>query len=111
VIAIVVFVSLGALAFYQADTGRAPGLPLKWMGFAAITAVVFGYAIRENPNLWGKSRFWFALSGLFVGHLALGFLVLLNLEDLPLLLLAPLIALESGAVAVCVGLLFPDASD
>ena len=110
-IAIVVFVSLGAFAFYQADTGRTPGLPLKWMGFAAGTAIVFGYAIRYNPKLWARSRFWLVLSALFVAHLALGLVVLLNVEGLPLLFFGPLIALESGAVAVCLGLLFPRASN
>jgi hypothetical protein len=100
-----------AFAFYQADTGRTPGLPLKWMGFAGMTAVVFGYAIRENPKLCGRSRFWLVLSGLFVAHAGLGFVVLLNLEVVPLLLLGPLTGLEFGTVAVCLGLLFPDASN
>lgn len=47
-IAVLIVVSVWMFALHQARTGGSPNLALKWLGFAGMTAIVFGYAIRAS---------------------------------------------------------------
>ena len=75
---------------HQARTGGSPNLPLKWLGFAGMTAVVFGYAIRACGRSWGKKRLWVLLGVFFAVHSGLGVWILASVPKAPLLLFAVL---------------------
>ena len=93
---LIAIVVLGAFAFYgiyQARHGQHSDLPLKWIAFGVLTAIVFGYTIRDNRMSWKQSRFWAGLLSAFVAHLGLGFL-LRYFDAVPLLLLASIAAGE-----------------
>jgi len=107
VIAVVVFGSLATFAVHQARTGGSATLPLKWLGFAGMTAIVFGYAIREHRTLWRSRHFWLVIASLFLAHSIVGIVVLLNIHVVPLLLFGPLTGLEFGAIAASLAFLFP----
>src|SRR5208282_3219340 len=77
-IAVLIVISVWMFAMHQARTGGSPNLPLKWLGFAGMTAIVFGNAIRACRRLWGKQRFWLFLGLFFAVHSGLGVLVLLS---------------------------------
>jgi hypothetical protein len=77
-IAVLIVAAAWMFAMHQARTGGSPNLPLKWLGFAGMTAIVFGNAIRACRRLWGKQRFWLFLGLFFAVHSGLGVLVLLG---------------------------------
>jgi hypothetical protein len=104
-IAAVVVAAAGAFGLHQGRTGGSPVLPLKWMAFAGLTAIVFGYTIRENRRSWRTSRFWFVLVMLFAAHLVLGSLALRQFETVPLLVLAVIAAAEFPALDACLSAL------
>ena len=88
------------LGFYQAKTAQTPGLPLKWLGFAGMTALVFGDAIQSARNRWRSARFWLVLTAFFVVQSCVGIVLLSRMAAVPLIvyvLLTPLnyLALES----------------
>src|SRR5437879_2582877 len=85
-IAVLIVISVWMFAMHQARTGGSPNLPLKWLGFAGMTAIVFGYAIRACRRLWGKRKFWVLLGLFFAVHCGLGVFVLLRVPTVPLLL-------------------------
>ena len=92
-----------AYAVYLFKTGGSPELPLKWMGFAGMTAVVFGYAIKACRRLWGTLKFWALLGLFFAVHSGLGVLVLMNVPTVPLVFYALLTAPEYVVLARCLG--------
>src|SRR6266567_2786211 len=77
-IAVLIVISVWMFAMHQARTGGSPNLPLKWLGFAGMTAIVFGYAIRACRQSWGKQKFWALLGLFFAVHSGLGAFVLLR---------------------------------
>ena len=89
-IGIAIVALLWVFAVHQARTGGSPNLPLKWLGFAGMTGVVFGYAIRACRRSWRKPRFWALLSIFFAVHSGLGVLILMKVQEVPLLLYAVL---------------------
>jgi Na+/melibiose symporter-like transporter len=89
-IAVLIVISIWMFAMHQARTSGSPNLPLKWLGFGGMTAIVFGHAIRACRRLWGKQRFWLFLGLFFAVHSGLGVLVLLRVPVVPLLLYAVL---------------------
>lgn len=93
-IAFLVAISIWAFEMHQARNLRSPDLPLKWLGFAGMTAIVFGYAIRSCRPLWREQRFWTYLSIFFAVHAALGISVLSRVHHAPLGLYAVLTGLE-----------------
>jgi hypothetical protein len=97
-IAIGVFASVFLLAWYQVRTHQPPGLPLKWLGFAGMTAVVFGYAL-QGTRRWHSPRFWTLLAAFFAVHTGLGISVLWHVEQVPLAVYALLTAPEYVALA------------
>jgi hypothetical protein len=90
-------------ALYQARRGGSPNLPLKWLGFAGMTAIVFGYALRACRRQWRKQRFWLFL-GLFFGcHTALGVFVLFRLSTMPLVLYGAFTPIEYAFLTAYLG--------
>ena len=65
-------------AAHQAKTGQAAGLPLNWLGFAAMTALVFGDAIRITRRQWRQRRFWLLLGVAFLVQVSVGAALLWN---------------------------------
>jgi len=102
-IAVLIVVSIWMFAMHQARTGGSPNLPLKWLGFAGMTAIVFGYAIRASRQLWGKQRFWLFLGVFFAVHSGLGVFVLLRVSTVPLVVYAVLTAVEYAVLATYLG--------
>ena len=66
----VIGILVAALAvFYgvhQAKTNQTPGFSVKWLGFAILTAIIFGNAIRYTKPFWGLRRFWGLLAAFAV---------------------------------------------
>lgn len=42
----------------------------RWFGLAGITAIAFGYPLRDFRKYWKRRRFWFAWTALLILHLA-----------------------------------------
>jgi hypothetical protein len=93
-IAIAVVMVVVTFAFHQAKTGGSPDLPLKWMGFAGMTAIVFGYAIRDGRRKWHLPKFWLFLGLFFALHTILGIIVLLSVTKMPLVIFGALTGVE-----------------
>jgi Na+/melibiose symporter-like transporter len=102
-IAVLIVISVWMFAMHQARTGGSPNLPLKWLGFAGMTAIVFGYAIRASPRSWGKQKFWVLLGLFFAVHSGLGVFVLLRVPTAPLVLYAVLTGIEYVFLASYLG--------
>lgn len=84
-IAILVVTLVGVFAIHQAKTGGTPDLPLKWLGFGGMSAIVFGYAIRNNRSSWGQPRFWGLLAIFALFHFAAALAILLRTLVIPML--------------------------
>lgn len=102
-IALLIVVSVWMFAVHQARTGGSPNLPLKWLGFAGMTAIVFGNAIRACRRSWGNQKFWVFLVLFFAVHSVLGVFVLLRVPVVPLLLYAVLTGPEYLLLAAYLG--------
>lgn len=81
-------------ALHQVKIHGSPDLPLKWMGFAGMSAIVFGYAIRTNRASWRKPRFWRLLAAFSLVHFSLGFAVLSRIAAVPLIVYGALTGME-----------------
>src|SRR5437762_1936441 len=92
-IAIVLYASIVVFAFHQAKTDQPPGLPMKWLGFAAMTAFVIGDAIRSSPRWRRRPRFWFLLCVFFVAQCGFGIAVLSAITEFSTMVWAFLIPL------------------
>jgi len=90
VIAIVVLAF--AYAFHLAKTAGSQYSTLKWLGFAGITAIVFGNAIRScrRQRLWRRRKFWVLLGLFFAVHCVLGVVLLMRVATAPWVLYAVL---------------------
>ena len=86
--------ALSTFAVHQARTGGSPNLPLKWLGFAGMTAIVFGNTIRGSRPLWGRQRFWLLVGLFFAMHSGLGMFVLMRVPTVPLVLYGVLPGVE-----------------
>jgi hypothetical protein len=75
-------ISLGIL---QAKAGSSAGLPIKWLGFAIMTALVFGNAIRYSKSRWTRPKFWGLLALFLFLHLAVGLAALWRLTQVGLI--------------------------
>jgi len=101
--AVLIVISVWMFAMHQARTGGSPNLPLKWLGFAGMTAIVFGYAIRACRGSWGNQKFWVLLGLFFAVHSGLGVFVLLRVPTVALVLYAVLTGIEYVVLAACLG--------
>ena len=107
VIGVAIFGGAFWWALHQAKTGGSPNLPMKWIAFAAVTGIAFGYAIMgQRPN-WRKPRLWAALGVLAIVHCALGILVIWRLSAFPVILMGPLAGGEILAIGICLAYLVP----
>lgn len=104
-IAVLIVILVWMFAMHQARTGGSPNLPLKWLGFAGMTAIVFGNAIRScrRQGLWRRRKFWVFLGLFFAVHSGLGVFVLLRVPVVPLLLYAVLTGPEYLLLAAYLG--------
>jgi len=92
------------LGTYRAKTGQAPVGSIKWIGFAIMTAFVFGNAIRYSKHFWGLSRFWRALLLFSILHLILGFLIVSRLTKVGMIHFALATPIEYFALVAYLGL-------
>jgi len=104
--AVVAFAAIYAL--HAARTGGNGELPLKWIGLAGETAVLFGYVGRAMRAYWRHARFWAGFVGFFAAHLVACVILLLNVERFPLFWFVPIAYLEWVALAYLLGLLLGD---
>lgn len=102
-IAVLIVILLWLFAMHQATTGGSPDLPLKWLGFAGMTGIVFGYVIRACRRFWERQKFWLFLALFFAGHSGAGVFVLLRVPVVPLMVYAVLIPIEYLALAAYLG--------
>jgi hypothetical protein len=101
-----VLVAGGAILLgdYRAKTMQSPDGSIKWFGFAIMTALVFGNAIRYSKQFWGSSRFWPALLLFSILHLVLGFLVVSRLTKVGMIQFAVVTPIEYFALVAYLGL-------
>jgi hypothetical protein len=98
-IAAAVFGAIWFYAGYQARNGLAPGLPLNWLGFAGMTLIVFGDAVRSTRRASRTSRFWLLLGAALATQVGVGTLILWNAPRMSTLIWAVLISLDGFALA------------
>lgn len=106
IIAIAVFVAIGALAVHDARLGRTSLLPIKWIAFTCSSAIVFGYTIRDNRRLWRTHKFWITLVLLLAGHAAVGVFGLTKIASVPLIFFVPGIVVEYWTFGMLIDQLF-----
>ena len=99
-IAVVVVASAGLYGVYQAKTGQKAGLPIKWVGFAVLTVIIFGYVLFDNRTFWHRPLFWGIVLVVLVVHLGLG-LLLRQFDTIPLLVLAMAASIELTGLQIC----------
>jgi hypothetical protein len=87
-IALVIVASALLYGAHQGRTGGSSELPLKWLGFAGLTAIVFGYATRTGLETKAGPKFWVLLAAVFVVRTAIWVLVLAQVEEVPLVVYA-----------------------
>jgi hypothetical protein len=97
-------------AFHQAKTGGSPYLPLKWIGFVGMSAIVFGYTIRNNRANWAKSKFWGLLVFFAVLHSILGLVILLQTPVVPMLFYGIATGIEYFVLALYLAYFLPKVS-
>ena len=90
-------------AFHLAKTGGSQYSTLKWLGFAGITAIVFGNAIRSCRRLWRRRKFWVLLGLFFAVHSGLGVILLMRVVTAPWVLYAVLAGPEYVVLARYLG--------
>ena len=86
----------GAILYgvYTAEKGISPKLPIRWVGLFAATLLTFGYPIRWYRKHWRCGQFWAALLGLLTLHLLTYTLVLLRVDEWPLIAFAIITPVE-----------------
>lgn len=102
-IAISIVILAFAYAFHLAKTGGSQYSTLKWLGFAGITAIVFGNAIRSCRRLWARRKFWVLLGLFFAVHSGLGVVLLMRVATAPWVLYAVLAGPEYVVLAMYLG--------
>ncbi len=103
VIAVLILAAAGAFGVYQAMSGGSPDLPLKWLGFVGMTAIVFGYAIHACRRSWRTHKFWLLLTTFFIVYSGLGVFVLTRVTSVPLILYGILTGIEYLLLAAYLG--------
>lgn len=105
VIAVSIVILAFAYAFHLARTGGSQYSTLKWLGFAGITAIVFGNAIRScrQQGLWRRRKFWVLLGLFFAMHSVLGVILLMRVATAPWVLYAVLAGPEYVVLAAYLG--------
>ena len=83
--------------WHQAKAGRSPSLPTNWIGFGAVTAMVFADSLRDR-QLRQRPRFWLAISVVCLAQCLLGALILWRMSNLPTLWWALFLPLDYMAI-------------
>jgi hypothetical protein len=84
---------------YQARNNLEPGLPLNWLGFAAMTLLVFGDAVRRMRRAWRTARLWLLLAAALGIQVGVGTLILWNAPQVSTMVWAALIPFDAFALA------------
>jgi hypothetical protein len=79
---------------HRAKTGQSADGSVKWIGFAIMTALVFGNAVRYSKRFWCLSRFWGALLLFSILHLVLGFIIVSRITKVGLIQFAAATLIE-----------------
>lgn len=87
-IALALIAVIAIVAVHDADAGISRELPLKWLGFAGLTAITFGYGVRDGIRKKAGARFWTVLAAYFVLRAGIWILILTQVEVVPLLVFA-----------------------
>jgi hypothetical protein len=83
-IAVAITASVVIHGFRQSKAGGSADLPMKWIGFAGMTAIVFGYCLKACRAKWRMPRLWLFLILFFAAHSIAGILVLAKTPVMPL---------------------------
>jgi len=75
---------------HAARTGGNGQLPLRWIGFAAQTALTFGYPVVGLRPLWRRRWLWVTTGLLLVLHTLIFVAVLQRVHDWPLIYFVPI---------------------
>jgi hypothetical protein len=108
-IALSLFTALYFYASYQARAGRQPGLPLNWLGFGGMTALVYGYALQDHRRSWGRPRFWLTFIVALLLQAGAGIAMLWKAERVGLLVWALLTPANQAALAAYFSAVLSDA--
>lgn len=92
---------------YNLDTGGNGNFPIRWVGLALNTPLVFWLLIRGRRQLWRQGSFWWAVGGLFALHSISFTVVLLKADQWPLVWFVPSDVIEVLAFSVTLSRLFP----
>lgn len=93
-VGILIVVVITSLAYYEAKGGHTSGLPIKWLGFAIMTALVFGNIIRYAGALRRVPRFWIFLGVFSITHVVFGILILSRITETGLVQFAAATVIE-----------------
>jgi hypothetical protein len=74
-IATVVAAAAILIGFCRARAGLPLGLPVKWIGFAIMTALVFLNAFRSYRVSSSRPRFWVLMTLFSIFHFAVGIII------------------------------------
>lgn len=88
-------------ANYQLATKQDAGLPVKWIGFLIMTALVFGNAIRYSRPYRGSRKFWGLLALFLAIHFISGFLIVPKVTNVGLIHFAIATPVEYFALMGC----------
>jgi peptidoglycan/LPS O-acetylase OafA/YrhL len=91
---------VGAVILY-AEIGPFSWMPsLRWWCLAGLTAMLFGYAVRERRRHWRQASFWLNLAWLGALHLTGWGIVLTKAPLWGTLWFVPPIVVEAGLLAL-----------
>lgn len=105
------FGAVTAVTLLAVFTSTVPDLLFKWLGFAVVTALVFGDMIRTNRRWWRSSRFWLLLGAFFAVQCGFGVLLLWSVTKVPAILWVLLIPLNYIALSAYLGFLLDSRKD
>jgi O-antigen ligase len=74
---------------------------IKWLGFAVVTALVFGDTVRANRRQWRNQRFWSLLGVFLAVQSAVGVLLLSAIGKVPPIYWGFFFPLDYGVLTAC----------
>lgn len=70
----------------------------KWVAFGLNTAFVFGTVLKLARPLWNKAKVWLTLGFLLLVHIAVGWMVLRDVEKVGLVWYVPIVLAEINVI-------------
>jgi hypothetical protein len=98
---------LASIILYANATGRKSDFPVRWVGLVLNTPLVFWLLIRTRRDFWRTALFWAAIGALFVLHSAVYTVLLLKVDQWPLVWFVPCVVVEVLVFSVALNSLFP----